>query len=238
MSILLPILLLLVQQFTCVTAASHAHTVVRDARIEISSWSGCELRGTIGTTQVQLWAESGTCGLRTKVPGTFNVRYDAACGQVLELTDGPLSPACPAPKPTPAPLPVETPIPTPTKPPSPDNTRIPSAAEIVDAAGNVWTLSGARMLRNGVETGGFGSALLLCKGRIYGKGEDAAWWEFTGTGWARLGSDPCAVATPTPTATPSPTPSPTVKPSPSPLPSPSPTPTRKPCKFWQFWKCL
>lgn len=131
-----------------------------------------------------------------------------------------------------SPSPVVSPQPTaPTADgPSENNTRIPTATRIVDSDGATWTLSGIRMLRNGQDTGGYGSALLWCGSRIYGLGEDRKWWQYTNPGWGQFGPDPCAAASPSPsatptaTATPTSTPLPTATPTPKPSPSPSPLP--------------
>lgn len=103
------LIIALLLQFTCSTAAAHSHTQITDAVIQVSTWNGCQLTGTINGKQVQLWADSTSCPLQGRVPVVLNVRYDAACGQVLELTDGLLPPYCP-PTPTPTPLPTPTPI--------------------------------------------------------------------------------------------------------------------------------
>lgn len=124
-----------------------------------------------------------------------------------------------------SPSPALSPEPTapPADGPSENNTRIPTATKITDNSGNVWTLSGTRMLRNGVETGGYGSALLWCGSRIYGKGEDLLWYQYANPGWARVGADPCASASPSPTATS--TPVPTQTPTPQPVPTATATPS-------------
>ena len=108
--------------YDCTSAFAHAHDDVREGRIEISSWEGCMMGGTIAGAYTVLYAD-GNCELRAKVPGTFNIRYDATCGQVLELSTGPLSPYC-APTPTPAPAPSATPTPTPE--PTPCARRLPN----------------------------------------------------------------------------------------------------------------
>jgi hypothetical protein len=114
----LPLLLVLTivntlisQSFTCSTASTHAHDAIREGEIQISSWSGCTMSGTIAGASVQLWADGSSCPLHEKVPGTFQVRYDATCGQVIDLSDGPLPPYCPMPTATPTPVPSPTPTP-------------------------------------------------------------------------------------------------------------------------------
>lgn len=98
---------------------------------------------------------------------------------------------------------------------SPDGTHVPSASQIVDAAGAIYTLKNASpfpmIMRNGVQfAGAFGTAIAWCGGRIYVRGDDAQWYLSTTSGstasWALVGaSDPCATAS-TPTAAPTPTP--------------------------------
>src|SRR5688572_7595323 len=90
------------QTFDCQTAFSHAHNDVREGQLQIVSWSGCVVSGTIGGVNVQLWADGASCPLRAKVPGTFNVRYDFTCKQVLDLSSGELPPYCPMPTPLPS----------------------------------------------------------------------------------------------------------------------------------------
>lgn len=108
------------QSFTCTTAPAHAHDQIREGQIQITSWTGCALSGTVNGVNVQLWADSSTCGLRSKVPGVFQVRYDDTCKQVLDLSDGPLPPYCPpSPSPTPTPTPAASPTPAPSPSPSP-----------------------------------------------------------------------------------------------------------------------
>lgn len=112
------------QTYTCTTAFTHVHTDIREGQITVSSWSGCTVVGTIGGVSKQLWADGTTCPLRTKVPGVFQVRYDAACGQVLTLSESSLPPWCP---PTPTPTPQPTPSPTATPTPTPVATPTPTA---------------------------------------------------------------------------------------------------------------
>ncbi len=78
--------------FTAETAWAHAHTDVRAGQIQITSWVGCLMLGTVGGASVSLWADSVTCPLKAKVPGTFYVNYDFVCKQVLALSNGPLPP--------------------------------------------------------------------------------------------------------------------------------------------------
>lgn len=131
---------------------------------------------------------------------------------------------------TPSPILSPSPAPTdnPGDGPSENNTRIPTATRIVDSDGATWTLSGIRMLRNGQDTGGYGSALLWCGSRIYGLGEDRKWWQYTRPGWSQFGPDPCAAASPSPSATPTSTPTPVVTPTPQPSPTATPTPRPSP----------
>lgn len=165
------------------------------------------------------------------VPAGVGVDYAA-----LQAAQG--GTASPSPSVTPtvtiSPSPILSPSPAPTAPPadgpSENNTRIPTATKIIDSDGATWTLSGIRMLRNGQDTGGYGSALLWCGSRIYGLGEDRKWWQYTRPGWSQYGPDPCASPSPTPTATSTPTPVVTPQPSPTATPTPRPSPTATPLR--------
>jgi hypothetical protein len=75
---------------------------------------------------------------------------------------------------------------------SPDGTRLPPATQIVDDSGAVWTIDGLLILRNGQQTGGLGTTITWCGGRIHVFGTDNQWWRWTGDGWTPVGTaDPC-----------------------------------------------
>ncbi len=76
--------------------------------------------------------------------------------------------------------------------PSADGTAVPPAAQIVDAAGAVWTLSGQVILRNGVHAAaGTGFRIVWLQGTIYVLGSDnTRWWRWTGSSWAFFGTTP------------------------------------------------
>lgn len=134
----------------------------------------------------------------------------------------------PLPSPTATATPAISPIPIAV---SPDNSRVPPLGQLVVADPAVWVLSGNLMLRNGSDSGGRGSQLLVCSGKVYGLGTDSAWWRWeNGMNWTRVVNDPCAVASPTPTATvqPSPVPSPTIAPTATPTPTPVSSPSITP----------
>ncbi len=118
------------QSCTCTTAPLHAHDQIREAQIQVTSWSGCTLSGVVAGVNVQLWADGSTCGLRDKVPGTFQVRFDETCKQVIDLSDGPLPPYCP-PSPTPTPVISPTPAPTPLPTPTTDDCVIDAPASVL-----------------------------------------------------------------------------------------------------------
>ena len=66
---------------------------------------------------------------------------------------------------------------------SPEGTHVPSASQIVDAAGAIYTLKNASpfpvIMRNGTQlAGGFGTAIAWCGGRIYVHGDDSQWYLF------------------------------------------------------------
>jgi hypothetical protein len=70
--------------FTCQTACEHRHNQIREKVMEVTAWDDCAVFGVIDGKAAQLWAD-GSCPLREKVPGKFRVKYDAKCGQVLEM---------------------------------------------------------------------------------------------------------------------------------------------------------
>jgi hypothetical protein len=148
----------------CTSAFSHNHDSIREGRIVISSWQECVMRGKVGAQDVTLFAD-GACALRNSVPGEFNVRYDATCGQVLDLSTDALPPYCP---------PTSTPTATPSPSPTPASSGI-KGVSILESDGTQWSLgSNLETLRNGVHaSGGFGSIYKLVNGRVYVKGMDA-----------------------------------------------------------------
>lgn len=101
-----------------------------------------------------------------------------------------------------------SPSPTPGQTESPNNTRVPTATQIVDSNGAVWTrTSSSAILRNGQGTSGTGSQILYCSRLVYVLGSDWQWWRWN-NGWTPVGSiDPCG-GSPAPTPTPSLTESP------------------------------
>jgi aryl-phospho-beta-D-glucosidase BglC (GH1 family) len=66
---------------------------------------------------------------------------------------------------------------------SPSGTTIPSAAQITDAGGNVWTLSAGVVLENGTAAGYSAnvSLLLYYGGAIYQENTAGGWWTWDGT---------------------------------------------------------
>jgi cation transporter-like permease len=73
---------------------------------------------------------------------------------------------------------------------SPDGTMVPTATQIVDTVGAVWTIgANGAILRNGVQAGGgWGSKILWKSSTIYVLGNDTNWWQWTGSGWINLGT--------------------------------------------------
>jgi galactose oxidase-like protein len=73
---------------------------------------------------------------------------------------------------------------------SPDSTTVPTAAQIVDTSGAVWTIGpNQAILRNGLQAaGGWGSKMLWTSNTIYVLGTDSNWWQWTGSGWLNIGS--------------------------------------------------
>src|SRR6185295_12411565 len=67
---------------------------------------------------------------------------------------------------------------------------VPSATQIVDASGAVWTMSGGAILRNGLSAaGGSGVKMLWTGGSIYVLGSNGGnWWKWLGSGWTSVGT--------------------------------------------------
>jgi Glycosyl hydrolase family 26 len=76
--------------------------------------------------------------------------------------------------------------------PSGSNTTIPSATELVDGNGTVWTVDGnGSSYENGVPDGGGGIAqLLFYNSTIYANNTSGDWWENDGSGWYWIQGDP------------------------------------------------
>jgi hypothetical protein len=72
---------------------------------------------------------------------------------------------------------------------SPDGTTVPTATQIVDNGGAVWTIgSGSAILCDGVSAaGGYGSQTYWKSGTIYVLG-GSTWWQWTGSAWINVGS--------------------------------------------------
>jgi hypothetical protein len=79
---------------------------------------------------------------------------------------------------------------------SPSGTTIPSASQIIDGAGNVWTaVVGGQISKNGTVVSGGGTTVLLLNyyGTIYTEyteGGQNLWFSWTGSGWTQIGQDP------------------------------------------------
>jgi hypothetical protein len=80
---------------------------------------------------------------------------------------------------------------------SPSGATIPSATQIVDANGNVWTVNASGMCYlNGVEAGNCFDVktLLFYRNHIYVYSTLGMWWLWTGSSWAYLPGDPRTAA--------------------------------------------
>ena len=87
---------------------------------------------------------------------------------------------------------------------SPSDTTIPPASEIIDSAGNVWTLVNSYPLENGNSTAASGfSELLFYNGNIYGyarSGNWSQWYGFASGGWANVSGNPSGGGPTSPTS--------------------------------------
>jgi len=88
---------------------------------------------------------------------------------------------------------------------SADGARVPPLTAVIDALGGSWTLApgeGSRpVLRNGIDTEGRGSIILIWQGKAHVLGDGGVtWWRYTGStnnGWENLGAvDPSTVRYP------------------------------------------
>ncbi len=82
---------------------------------------------------------------------------------------------------------------------SPDGTVIPSASEIIDTQGNVWTLSQGAVLKNNAYAGYTANVVKLAyvNGMIYHENSQGSWYCFTGTGttqWAESTYSPFPIS--------------------------------------------
>jgi hypothetical protein len=74
---------------------------------------------------------------------------------------------------------------------SPNGTSIPSATQIVDSSGNVWTVAGGVIYENGGLAGYSNNVTLLLydNATIYQENSAGGWWSWNGSTWV-AGSDP------------------------------------------------
>ena len=79
----------------------------------------------------------------------------------------------------------------PRKTPSPSGTTIPSATQITDGGGNVWTVSGGVVYENAALARYTSSVTLLLydNNTVYQENSAGGWWSWIGTTWA-ASSDP------------------------------------------------
>src|ERR1700734_4069949 len=76
---------------------------------------------------------------------------------------------------------------------SPSGTAIPSATEIIDASGNIWTLSSAKaVLENGKAAGYTANvvSLLYYNSVVYQENTAGGWWDWNGSGWTGVSGNP------------------------------------------------
>jgi Fibronectin type III domain len=87
---------------------------------------------------------------------------------------------------------------------SPNGTTIPSATQITDSSGNVWTVSGGVIFENGALAGYSKSVTLLLYDNniIYQENSAGGWWSWKGSTWVSS-SDPRNSSSPNGTAIPS-----------------------------------
>jgi hypothetical protein len=128
------------------------------------------------------------------------------------------------------PVPTTAPGPT-TAPVASGSMVVPGAGALIDASGQIWSISPAGAVmqgQNAVPGGGGTAALAIDAGVI--KGQDAAsqaWFSYANGTWTSTSAPPPPTPASTPAPTPTPTPAPTSAPTPAPVTLP-PGPTAKP----------
>ena len=91
--------------------------------------------------------------------------------------------------------------------PSADGTMVPTtASQIVDNAGNVWTIGSNQLILvtapNGVQfANGSGSKIYWKSSTVYVYGTDANWYQWTGSGWRNVGPTTPGATTTSPGST-------------------------------------
>ena len=86
---------------------------------------------------------------------------------------------------------------------SPEGTTIPSASQIIDSAGGLWTLSGGVVYKNGALAGYTNAVTLLLYDNniVYQENSSGGWWSWNGSTWTGT-TDPRNPPTAPPTAPP------------------------------------
>src|SRR6202035_4345978 len=77
--------------------------------------------------------------------------------------------------------------------PSGSGTIIPSATQIIDASGNIWTLSSTKaVLENGMAAGYTANVALLLyyNSVVYQENTAGGWWDWNGSGWTGVSGNP------------------------------------------------
>ncbi len=87
---------------------------------------------------------------------------------------------------------------------SPSGTTIPSATRIIDGGGNVWTVSGGVIYKNGALAGYSANVALLLydSNTLYHENSAGGWWSWSGSAW-KSSSDPRKLSSPSGTTIPS-----------------------------------
>lgn len=142
---------------------------------------------TVGTT-TPITSETVTEGsvVRTVPPSGTVVPQQTAVNLTVSLGPPvpPPPPACVVPPPSPA---------------SPNGTTVPPAMQIVDASGMVWAIEpGQNILQNCQSQGGIGSVILFFNQAVFVLGNDSSWYQWTGSGFQKVGADPRGVTPPPP----------------------------------------
>jgi hypothetical protein len=84
--------------------------------------------------------------------------------------------------------------------PSAYGTTIPTASQIIDNSGNVWTISGTTIHVNGENSGGSGKMIYWNSSNIYVRAINNTWWIYNagGPSWNSCADPTDGTPTPTP----------------------------------------
>jgi mannan endo-1,4-beta-mannosidase len=164
------------------------------ASVGYSTANGTAVAGTDYTAAsgTLTWATGDSAAKTISVPVHANATGKAFTVELTGVTGSAQFGA-----PTQATITLGTAPPTPKPTPSASGTMIPSASQLVDSAGNVWTLVAAAAYENGAPAAYSANVALLLYygGTIYHENKSCLWWSWNGSAWVGT-SNPAPSLTP------------------------------------------